>query len=264
MLRYPNIDRIALQIGPIKIYWYGITYLLGFALAWVLARFRAKKLKLNWNSNVISDFIFYCAIGGVLGGRLGYVLFYESSYFLYHPLSIFEIWHGGMSFHGGIIGLIIGLFFFARKVKLSFLTMLDFAAPLAPLGIAFGRIGNFINSELWGRITTVPWGVIFPNGGPLPRHPSQLYEALVEGVFLFIVVWLYSAKPRPRGTVSALFLLVYGIARFGCEFFRDPDQHLGFIAFNWLTMGQLLSLPVIIIGIVMLILFRKNPTQGSI
>ena len=165
-----------------------------------------------------------------------------------------------MSFHGGIIGLIISLVFFARKVKLPFLTMLDFTAPLAPLGIALGRIGNFINSELLGRATTVPWGVIFPNGGPMPRHPSQLYEALAEGIFLFIVIWLYSTKPKPRGTVSALFFLVYGMARFGCEFFRQPDQHLGFIALNWLTMGQLLSLPVIIIGITMLVLFRKAST----
>lgn len=258
MLTYPHVERIALQIGPITIYWYGVMYLLGFALAWVLATLRVKKLKLNFNNETISDFIFYCAIGGVLGGRLGYVLFYEPSYFLHHPLSIFATWHGGMSFHGGIIGLIISLFFFARKVKLPFLTMLDFTAPLAPLGMALGRIGNFINAELLGRVTTVPWGMIFPDGGPLPRHPSQLYEALGEGIFLFTIVWLYSAKPRPRGTVSALFFLVYGVVRFGCEFFRQPDQYLGFIAFDWLTMGQLLSLPIIIIGIIMWGLFRKN------
>ncbi|MEI8054770.1 MAG: prolipoprotein diacylglyceryl transferase [bacterium] len=260
MINYPHIERIAIQIGPITIYWYGIMYLLGFALAWWLATLRARKLKLNWSNETISDFIFYCCVGGVLGGRLGYVLFYEPSYFLHHPLSILATWHGGMSFHGGIIGLIISLVFFARKVKLPFLTMLDFTAPLAPLGIALGRIGNFINSELLGRATTVPWGVIFPNGGPMPRHPSQLYEALAEGIFLFIVIWLYSTKPKPRGTVSALFFLVYGMARFGCEFFRQPDQHLGFIALNWLTMGQLLSLPVIIIGITMLVLFRKAST----
>jgi phosphatidylglycerol:prolipoprotein diacylglycerol transferase len=258
MLTYPQIERVAMQIGPIAVHWYGIMYLLGFALAWWLAALRAEKLKFAFSSETISDFIFYCSVGGILGGRLGYVLFYELSYFLHHPLSILATWNGGMSFHGGIIGLIISLIFFARKVKLPFLTMLDFTAPLAPLGIALGRIGNFINAELLGRVTTASWGMIFPGGGPLPRHPSQLYEALTEGIVLFIAVWLYSAKPRPRGTVSALFFLVYGIARFGCEFFRQPDQHLGFIVFNWLTMGQLLSLPVIIIGIIMLILFRKN------
>ncbi|EKE01826.1 MAG: hypothetical protein ACD_21C00040G0002 [uncultured bacterium] len=258
MLTYPHIEKIALQIGPIKIYWYGIMYLLGFALAWWLAKIRARKLNYNWDSEIISDFIFYCAIGGILGGRIGYVLFYDFSAFVHDPLLVFKIWLGGMSFHGGIIGLIIAIFFFARKVKLPFLSMLDFAAPLAPLGIALGRIGNFINSELWGRVTTAPWGVVFPNGGPLPRHPSQLYEALAEGVFLYIVVWLYSAKPRTPGKVSALFLLVYGMIRFGCEFFREPDQQIGFIALNWLTMGQLLSLPLIIIGITMLILLRKK------
>lgn len=258
MLTHPHIERIALQIGPIKIYWYGIMYIIGFALAWALAKIRVKKLKYDWGNEIISDFIFYCAVGGILGGRIGYILFYAFNDFLTDPLLIFKTWNGGMAFHGGIIGLIIALFFFAKKVKLPFLTMLDFAAPLAPLGIVFGRIGNFINSELWGRVTTVPWGMVFPNGGPLPRHPSQFYEAMMEGVFLFIVVWWYSAKLRPKGTISALFILVYGITRFGCEFFRSPDSHIGFIAFNWLTMGQLLSLPMIFIGIAMLVLFRKN------
>lgn len=259
MLTYPHIEKIAMQIGPVKIYWYGIMYLLGFASAWILATLRAKKLNYNWNSETISDFIFYCAVGVILGGRIGYILFYEFNAFLDNPLFIFKIWLGGMSFHGGFIGLIISLFFFAHKNKLSFLTILDFTAPLAPLGIAFGRIGNFINAECVGRITTVPWGMIFPDSGLFPRHPSQLYESLFEGILLFIILWIYSAKPRNRGTVCSLFILLYGICRFGCEFFRSPDQHIGFIAFNWLTLGQLLSLPMIIIGIIMLIFFSYQP-----
>ena len=249
MLTYPQINAIAIQVGPIKIYWYGIMYLMGFALAWFLARVRAQKLNYHWNNEIISDFIFYAAIGVLLGGRLGSVLFYNFSEFLHNSLFVFKIWLGGMSFHGGLLGVIISLFFFARKIKIPFLDMLDFTAPLVPLGLAFGRIGNFINSELWGRITTVPWGMVFPNGGPLPRHPSQLYESFAEGILLFIIVWLYASKPRPRGTISGLFLCSYGIIRFICEFFREPDLQLGFIAFDWLTMGQLLSIPMIIVGI---------------
>lgn len=252
MLDYPQIDPVAIHLGPIKIYWYGITYIGGFALAWILAKLRAKKLYPSWNSEVISDLIFYCALGGILGGRLGYVFFYNLDLFFHDPLFIFKIWLGGMSFHGGICGVIISLLLFARKMKLPFLAMLDFVSPLVPLGIALGRIGNFINSELWGRVTTLPWGMIFPNGGPFPRHPSQLYEALAEGMVLFIIIWFYTAKPRPLGTASGLFLFCYGIMRFTCEFFREPDPQIGFVAFNWLTMGQLLSLPVIATGIVLL------------
>jgi phosphatidylglycerol---prolipoprotein diacylglyceryl transferase len=258
MLAYPHIEAIALQIGPIKIYWYGLMYIFGFALAWMLAKLRAKKLNYNWNNDIISDFIFYAAMGVVLGGRIGYVLFYEFDSLLYDPWIIFKVWLGGMSFHGGLIGLIVSLFFFSHKVKLSFLSMLDFVSPLAPLGIALGRIGNFINAELLGRVTTMPWGMIFPNGGPLPRHPSQLYEAFVEGILLFIIVWFYSAKPKSPGKVSALFLLIYGIGRFGCEFFRQPDPQIGFVAFGWLTLGQLLSLPMIIVGAGMLIFLRNR------
>lgn len=271
MLQYPDIDKIALSLGPIKIYWYGIMYLIGFAIAWILARIRIKKLipesttkepslrapfekQSTVNYDLIGDFIFYAAIGGILGGRIGYILFYEFSDFLHSPAIIFKIWLGGMSFHGGIIGLLISLFFFAKKIRVPYLTMIDFTAPLAPLGIAFGRIGNFINAELLGRTTDASWGIIFPDSGPLPRHPSQIYESLTEGLLLFIILWLYSAKPRPEGSTSALFILLYGIMRFGCEFFRQPDIQIGFVALNWLTMGQILSLPMIIIGSVMLII----------
>lgn len=252
MLYYPEINNVAIQIGPIKIYWYGISYLIGFAFAWWLAKIRAQKLNYHWNNEIISDFIFYCAIGAIVGGRLGYILFYNLKELLYDPWFIFKTWHGGMSFHGGLLGVVISLFFFARKMKLTLIKMIDFAAPLTSIGLGLGRLGNFINSELWGRVTTVPWGMIFPNGGPLPRHPSQLYEAFAEGLVLFIIVWFYSSKPRPKGTTSAVFLCSYGVIRFICEFFREPDTHLGFIVTNWLTMGQLLSLPMIAIGAYMM------------
>lgn len=290
MLQYPDIDKIALSLGPVKVYWYGIMYIIGFAIAWILARIRIKKLlaastetsliaayaakesslrapftkqsAIYKPNDIIGDFIFCAATGGILGGRIGYILFYEFSGFLHSPVIIFKIWLGGMSFHGGIIGLLIGLFFFAKKIHAPYLTITDFAAPLAPLGIAFGRIGNFINAEVVGRITDVSWGIAFPGYGPMPRHPSQIYESLTEGLLLFIILWFYSAKPRPQGSTSALFILLYGVIRFGCEFFREPDAHIGFIALDWLTMGQILSLPMIIIGGVMLILVNKYGNRG--
>ncbi len=252
MLRYPEINNIAIQIGQIKIHWYGISYIAGFAIAWWLAKTRIKKMDHHWNNETIGDFIFYCAIGAIVGGRLGYILFYSPQVLFHDPWFIFKTWHGGMSFHGGLLGVVISLFLFARKMKLTLIELIDFAAPITPIGLGLGRLGNFINSELWGKVTTVPWGVIFPNGGPLPRHPSQLYEALTEGLLLFIIVWLFSAKPRPKGTVSALFLCCYGTIRFVCEFFREPDFSLGFVVADWLTMGQLLSLPMIVIGAYMM------------
>jgi len=257
MLTYPQIDAIALQIGPIKIYWYGIMYIFSFVLTWFLAKLRAQKLNYNWNNEIISDFIFYAAIGVILGGRLGYVLIYNFSGFCHEPWMIFKIWLGGMSFHGGLLGVIAGLFFFARKIKLSFLELLDFTAPLVSIGLALGRICNFINGELWGRVTTAPWGMVFPNAGPLPRHPSQLYEAFLEGFLLFTILWIYASKPKPVGTTSGLFLFGYGSFRFICEFFREPDQHIGFF-FGALTLGQLLSLPMIAIGIYMFWFYTKK------
>lgn len=248
MLMYPHLNPIALQIGPVKIHWYGIMYLVGFAMAWSLAYYRSKKSKGVWNAELISDLIFYAAIGVVLGGRIGYMLFYDFSSFIAQPWIIFRIWDGGMSFHGGLIGVLISFWLFGRHHKKSFWEISDFAAPLVPLGLAAGRIGNFINGELVGRVTTVPWGMLFPNAGPLPRHPSQIYEFLLEGILLFIILWFYSAKPKPRMAVSALFLLCYGCFRFCLEFFRQPDSQLGFIAFGWMSQGQLLSIPMIIIG----------------
>ena len=253
MIAYPNINPIALQLGSLKIYWYGIMYVIGFGAAWLLANYRAKHTPKSFTSNQISDLIFYCAIGVILGGRLGYILFYDLPDFITDPSFVFKIWEGGMSFHGAFIGVIIAMYLASRKNKKSFLATTDFICPLVPIGLMLGRIGNFINGELWGKITTVPWGMIFPTGGNLPRHPSQIYEALLEGLALFLFLWIYSAKPRKTGNVSAMFVIGYGTARIICEFFRKPDVQLGYIAFNWVTMGQLLSLPMIIIGVWILV-----------
>ncbi|MCK4609149.1 MAG: prolipoprotein diacylglyceryl transferase [Gammaproteobacteria bacterium] len=252
MLIHPNINPVALMLGPIKIYWYGVMYVLAFASAWLLATVRARKPNSGWTTQEISDLIFYCALGVIIGGRLGYMFFYDLPNFMGHPLILFKIWQGGMSFHGGLIGVMVSLGLFAHKKHLPFFSLTDFVTPLAPLGLGAGRIGNFINNELWGRVTHVPWAMIYPKVDALARHPSELYEFFMEGVVLFIILWWFSAKPRPRGAVSGLFLLCYGSFRFGLEFFRQPDPQLGFIAFNWITMGQLLSIPMIIGGIMLL------------
>jgi phosphatidylglycerol:prolipoprotein diacylglycerol transferase len=251
MLAYPQIDPVALHIGPLSVHWYGLMYLLGFSAAWIALRFRLPQSR--FTADQVSDILFYAALGVIIGGRLGYILFYMWSDFLENPLHLFQIWKGGMSFHGGLIGVIAALWLYSRKIGCSVIDITDFVAPVVPIGLATGRIGNFINSELWGRTTDLPWGMIFPNGGPLPRHPSQLYEFLLEGVLLFAILWIFSAKPRPRWAVSGLFLTFYGIFRLGVEFFREPDPQIGFVAFGWLTKGQLLSLPMILIGITMMI-----------
>lgn len=252
MIPYPNIDPVLLQVGPIAIHWYGVSYLVGFASAWFLGEKRAGRINLNWNSEQVSDLIFYVALGAVLGGRLGYILFYDFAFYLAEPSRILRVWEGGMSFHGGMLGSIMAMLLFAKATEKSFFQVADFAAPLVPLGIFFGRIANFINSELWGKETDMPWGVVFPNGGVLPRHPSQLYEAVLEGVFLFILLWVFSSKPRPMMAVSALFLIGYSLSRFVVEFFRVPDAQLGYLAWEWLTMGQLLSLPMLMAGCAMM------------
>ncbi|VAW99945.1 Prolipoprotein diacylglyceryl transferase, partial [hydrothermal vent metagenome] len=214
----------------------------------------------GWNDEQISDLIFYGALGVVLGGRIGYTLFYNFGHFIDDPVSVLRIWEGGMSFHGGLLGVLVAMWLFGRKYKHSFFALTDFVAPLVPIGLATGRLGNFINGELWGQSTNLPWGIVFPGGGPLPRHPSQLYEMFLEGIVLFIIVWIYSAKPRPRMAVSGVFALGYGVFRFAVEFVRQPDEHLGFIAFGWLTQGQLLSAPLILTGIVLLWLaYRRQP-----
>lgn len=262
MLQYPEIQSIAFKIGPFAVHWYGLMYLIGFVLAWLLAVWRTKSHRADWSIEQISDLLFYVALGVILGGRIGYVIFYNLPYYWQHPLEAVEIWHGGMSFHGGLIGVLISLYWASRRLKKSIWDLTDFIAPLIPIGLAAGRIGNFINQELWGRVTTVPWGMVFPQAGLLPRHPSQLYEFALEGVVLFIILWWFSAKPRPKFAVSALFLLGYGSMRFFAEFFRQPDPQYGFIAFGWLTMGQLLCMPMIVTGLLGLIcVYRCSKTK---
>ncbi|UCH53279.1 MAG: prolipoprotein diacylglyceryl transferase [Pseudomonadota bacterium] len=244
----PNIDPVAIQLGPVGIHWYGLMYVVGFLGGWALGMYRAKQPNSGWRAEEISDFLFYIALGVILGGRLGYVFFYQFGYYLKHPLEIFFIWSGGMSFHGGLIGVCVAMWFYARKTNRQWLAVTDFLAPLVPVGLFPGRIGNFINQELWGKVTDVPWGMVFKTGGPLPRHPSQLYEAALEGLALFAILWLYSHRPRPVAAVSGMFLIFYGLFRFIVEFVREPDAHLGYLAFGWVTMGQVLSLPMIAIG----------------
>lgn len=249
MLHYPNFDPVALRLGPLAIHWYGLMYLVGFALVYGLGRLRiARGHTRALGTRDLEDLIFYSVLGVVLGGRLGYVLFYKPSYYLSHPLEILYLWQGGMSFHGGLVGVLVVMLLFARKKGLSFFTVSDFIAPLIPLGLGAGRLGNFINGELWGRPTNMPWAMVFPqSGNNLPRHPSQLYELGLEGIVLFTLLWWYSSKPRATGQVSAMFLMGYGVFRFLVEFTREPDGFLGLLA-GGLSMGQWLSLPMVALG----------------
>ncbi|GKW49840.1 prolipoprotein diacylglyceryl transferase [Halomonas sp. NCCP-2165] len=258
MLNYPAIDPVAISLGPLAIHWYGLMYVVGFVAAWWLGCRRAARLGLTRDD--IGDLIFYAALGVVLGGRLGYVLFYGMDRLLENPLWIVQVWDGGMSFHGGLIGVLLAALWFARKKGLAFFALTDFVAPLVPIGLGAGRLGNFINAELPGRITTLPWGMPFPGMGPEPRHPSALYEAALEGLVLFVVLWWVSAKPRARGLISGLFLVLYGLFRFGVEFVRLPDAHIGFIALGWVTMGMLLTLPMILAGVALMLWSRRQPT----
>ncbi|MGI9230005.1 MAG: prolipoprotein diacylglyceryl transferase [Gammaproteobacteria bacterium] len=251
MLTYPQIDPVAIDLGAVKIHWYGISYLVGIVAAWWLLRWRAAQPHSGWTAQQVSDLIFYCTIGLLLGGRLGSVLFYHLPYYLANPLDVFKIWQGGMSFHGGLLGVLVALWYFSRRERKAFLTVADYLVPVGPLGLFCGRIGNFINAELWGRPTDLPWGMVFPNAGPLARHPSQLYEALLEGVVLFVLLWWFSGRPRPHGAVSGLFLLGYGVFRFLVEFVREPDSHLSVLLGGWMTRGQLLSVPMILIGLLL-------------
>jgi len=259
MLVYPQINPVIVNLGPIAIHWYGLMYLLGLFLAWIFLTIRLKKTK-QFSSENLLDILFYGMFGILVGGRVGYMIFYAWPILFHQPWQLFAIWQGGMSFHGGLIGVIVALWIYARQKKYSLIDIVDFIAPVVPLGLAAGRIGNFINGELWGRVTTQPWGMIFPLAGPLPRHPSQLYEFFLEGILLFFILWIYSSKPRPKLAVSGCFLLFYGLFRFFVEFYREPDLQIGFVAFGWLTKGQLLSLPMILIGFLLMVwaYWRKN------
>jgi phosphatidylglycerol:prolipoprotein diacylglycerol transferase len=266
MLSYPDIDPIAVSLGPLRVHWYGLMYLVGFVGGWWLARRRADRQTPPWTGAQVDDLLFYLVLGVVVGGRLGYVLFYAFPQLLHDPWFWVRIWEGGMSFHGGLLGVLIAMLLLARKHRLGFLQITDFLAPLVPIGLGAGRIGNFINGELWGKVASVPWGmqlpcVRFPDkcaGLPLgaqfslPLHPSQLYEALLEGVALFILLNLFAARPRPVGAVSGAFLVGYGVFRIAAELVRLPDPQIGYLAFGWVTLGQVLSLPMVLAGVALL------------
>lgn len=281
MLTHPQFDPVAIHLGPLAVHWYGLMYLLGFVMFLWLGNRRARSGNTFMTRELIDQLLMYGVLGVVIGGRLGYILFYKPGDYLADPLAIFRVWQGGMSFHGGFLGVVAAMWLFAWRIKRSFWEVADFVAPLVPLGLAAGRVGNFINGELWGRVTSpdAPWAMLFPQARMediayasqhpqwlpvlteyhemLPRHPSQLYQFALEGLVLFIILWIYSSKPRPIGKVSALFLAGYGIFRFIAEFAREPDDFLGLLALN-LSMGQWLSLPMILIGIVLFFYFGKR------
>lgn len=277
MLHYPDIDPVALALGPLRIHWYGLMYLVAFASFWALGRYRAARPGSGWDARMVDDVLFYGVIGTILGGRLGYMLFYGSDQLAADPLSLVRIWEGGMAFHGGLIGVMVALSIFARRHGMRFFAVTDFVAPLVPLGLVAGRIGNFINGELWGRVTDLPWGMQLPCARfpqecvnlpadavwSLPLHPSQLYQAALEGLALFVILWIYSSRPRPTMAVSGAFLLGYGVFRFAVELVRRPDAHIGYLAFDWVTMGQVLSIPLVIAGAALLYLaYRGKAVAG--
>ena len=253
MLIHPQFDPVAIQLGPLAVRWYGLMYLVGFALVWWFGRLRIRANPQGvWALKDLDDALFYGILGTILGGRFGYVLFYKFGDYLAAPWKIFYVWEGGMSFHGGFLGVVLALWWFAKSRRQDWLRITDFIAPLVPLGLAAGRLGNFINAELWGRPAALPWATVFPNVDSVPRHPSQLYEFALEGVVLFALLWWFSAQPRPRGAVSALFLIGYGAFRFGVEYTREPDGFLGLLALGW-SMGQWLSAPMVVAGVAMLV-----------
>ena len=258
MLTYPEIDPIIFSIGFVKIRWYGLMYVIGFLLGWWLARRRCQRADSPINAEQVDDLVFYSMLGVILGGRLGYALFYGTDQLFSDPLYLIKITEGGMSFHGGLAGVLIAMWLFGKKLGHTMWRMADFVAPLVPLGLGFGRIGNFINGELWGKPTDVPWGFKV-NGEVL--HPSMLYESLLEGFVLFAIIWWYSAKPRPYMAVTGLFLLLYGVFRFIIEFYRVPDAHLGYLALDWVTMGQILTMPMILAGAIMLFMGYRSKKE---
>jgi phosphatidylglycerol:prolipoprotein diacylglycerol transferase len=265
MLPYPQIDPVALALGPLKIHWYGLMYLIGIGGAWWLASRRVNAFAPSWNKEKLSDMVFWVAMGVILGGRLGYVLFYDLAAYIAEPARMLRIWEGGMSFHGGLIGVMLATWWFGKRNNKSFFELMDFIAPLVPIGLGAGRIGNFINAELWGKASDVPWAMIFPTDPQqLARHPSQLYQFALEGVALFAILWFYSRKPRPTMAVSGMFALSYGIFRFIVEFVRVPDAQLGYLAGGWLTMGQVLCVPMVLGGLGLIAYaYKRQAVQGG-
>ncbi|MDH3693222.1 MAG: prolipoprotein diacylglyceryl transferase [Gammaproteobacteria bacterium] len=254
MIVHPNIDPVAIDIplpwiGSLPVHWYGLMYLIGFVGGALIGVYRARRPGSGWKKEEVWDVLFYIAIGVIIGGRLGYVLFYQFEYYSSHPLEVFSVWTGGMAFHGGLIGVIVAVWLFGRHTQRKFLQITDFIAPLCPLGLGAGRVGNFLNQELWGGPTDAPWGVVFPAVDAVSRHPSQLYEAGLEGLVLLVILLVYSRRSRPVGSVSGLFLVCYSMFRFFVELFREPDTHLGYLMFDWVTMGQLLSVPMFVFGV---------------
>jgi len=262
-MNYPIIDPVALNLGFIQIHWYGVMYVFGFLGGYALALYRIGCGLFPINREQMSDFLSWIALGVILGGRMGYMLFYQPTQLIEDPLSLFYVWEGGMAFHGGLVGVIALTWIFARKHRVAPLALGDALAPLIPIGLGLGRLGNFIGGELWGRPTDLPWGMVFPKADALVRHPSQLYQFALEGVLLLALLWWYSSTPRRRGQVTGLFLVGYGAARFAVEFVREPDAHLGFLWANWMTMGQLLTLPMIAIGLWLLML-RKGSLDARL
>ena len=249
MLTYPYISPVAVSFGPLEVHWYGLMYLIAFGAGWWLGILRTKRNGTEWRRNEISDLLFYFALGAVIGGRVVYTVVYNFDGFIAEPLVIFKIWQGGMSYHGGMVGVFVAMWLYARHTDRTFFRVTDYLAPLVPLGLGAGRLGNFINGELWGRPTDLPWGMVFPFVDAQPRHPSMLYEFLLEGVLLFIILWLFSSRPRPTMAVSGMYLLCYGVFRFAVEFVRLPDAHIGYLAFDWFTMGHLLTIPMLLCGV---------------